>query len=103
MKKLDTMEASVIVPGHGPVEHDKTHLHTITALLETILAQVHESVRNGLTLDEARKKLDIAKYADQLTAGIPSRKRNFQQYFEVPIVESIYKQMKGQPTTESPF
>src|SRR5258706_6078816 len=29
MKKLDAMDTSVIVPGHGPVEHDKNHLHSL--------------------------------------------------------------------------
>jgi len=103
MKKLDAMDTSVIVPGHGPVEHDKNHLHTITALLETILTQVQQSVQAGLTLEETHKKVDIKKYADELTAGIASRKRNFEQYFATPVVETVYKQLKGQPTTESPF
>lgn len=103
MKKLDALDANVIVPGHGPVEHDKTHLRTITALLETILAQVRQSVQSGLTLEETRKKLDISKYSDALTGGIPSRKRNFEQYFERPVVETTYKRAKGEATTESPF
>ncbi|HEX7191761.1 MAG TPA: MBL fold metallo-hydrolase [Thermoanaerobaculia bacterium] len=103
MKKLDAMDAAVIVPGHGPVEHDKTHLHTITALLETVDTQVRQAVQAGLSLDDTRKKVDISKYTDQLTAGIPSRKRNFQQYFATPVVESAYKQAKGETTVESPF
>ena len=103
MKKLDAFDATTIVPGHGPVEHDKTHLHTITALLETIQKQVQEAVNAGLTLDETKKKVDFKSYADQLTAGIPSRKRNFDEYFAQPVVETTYKQAKGEPTTESPF
>jgi len=103
MKKLDAIDAAVIVPGHGPVEHDKTHLRTITALLETIDAQVRQAVAAGLSLDETRKKVDISKYAEQLTAGIASRRRNFQEYFATPVVESAYKQAKGEPTSESPF
>jgi len=103
MKKLDAIDAAVIVPGHGPVEHDKTHLRTITALLETIDAQVRQAVAAGLSLDETRKKVDISKYAEQLTAGIASRRRNFEEYFATPVVESAYKQAKGEPTSESPF
>lgn len=47
--------------------------------------------------------MDIRKFADELTAGIASRKRNFEEYFATPVVETVYKQIKGQPTTESPF
>jgi cyclase len=103
MKKLDAMDATVIVPGHGPVEHDKTHLHTMTNLLQTLLTQVQQAVQQGLTLEETRKKVDIANYRDQLTAGVPSRKRHFQEYFEQPAVDTLYKQLKGLPTSESPF
>ena len=103
MKKLDAMDTTVIVPGHGPVEHDKTHLHTITALLETIDTQVRDAVKAGLSLEDTRKKVDISKYTDELTAGIASRKRNFAQYFATPMVELAYKQAKGEATVESPF
>ena len=103
MKKLDAMDAAVIVPGHGPVEHDRGHLHTITALLESIDTQVRAAVQAGLSLDETRKEVDITKFTEQLTAGIASRQRNFQQYFATPIVELAYKQAKGEPTVESPF
>jgi glyoxylase-like metal-dependent hydrolase (beta-lactamase superfamily II) len=102
MKKLDAMDAAVIVPGHGPVEHDKAHLHTITALLESIDSQVRAAVQAGLSLDETRKKVDISKYTDELTAGIASRKRNFAQFFVTPMIELAYKQAKGEPTVESP-
>jgi cyclase len=101
MKKLDAMDPAVIVPGHGPVEHDRTHLRTITALLESIDSQVRAAVQAGLSLDETRKKVDISKFTDELTAGIATRKRNFEQYFATPMVELAYKQAKGEPTVES--
>jgi hypothetical protein len=94
---------AVIVPGHGPIEHDRGHLRTITALLESIDRQVEAAVQAGLSLDETKKKVDISKWAGQFTAGIASRKRNFQQYFATPVVELAYKQAKGEATTESPF
>jgi cyclase len=101
MKKLDAMDETVIVPGHGPVEHDREHLHTITALLESIDTQVRAAVQAGLSLDETRKKVDISKFTEQLTAGIASGKRNFEQFFVTPMVELAYKQAKGEPTVES--
>ncbi|HEY2322916.1 MAG TPA: MBL fold metallo-hydrolase [Thermoanaerobaculia bacterium] len=103
MKKVDAMDAAVIVPGHGPVEHDRGHLHAFTALLESIDSQVRAAVQAGLSLDETRKRVDISKFADQLTAGIASRKRNFEQYFATPMVELAYKQAKGEPTVETAF
>lgn len=102
MKKLDAFDAAAIVPGHGPVEHDKTYLHTITDLLVAIDTQVREAVKAGLSLEDTRKKVDISKYTNQLTAGIASRKKNFEQFFVTPMIELAYKQAKGEPTVESP-
>ena len=42
-------------------------------------------------------------YDATIAPGIASRKRNFHDYFEQPVVDTIYKQSKGQPTSESPF
>ena len=103
MKKLDALDASVIVPGHGPVEHDEKHLHQITSLLQTIYDQVQQSVNAGLSLEDTQKKVDIAKYEDELTAGNATRKSNFDEFFFKPVVESTWKQLKGLPTSESPF
>jgi glyoxylase-like metal-dependent hydrolase (beta-lactamase superfamily II) len=103
MKKLDALDASVIVPGHGPVERDEKHLHQLTSLFESIYAQVQQAVNAGLSLEDTRKKVDIAKYEDELTAGNATRKANFDEYFLKPVVETTYKQLKGLPTSESPF
>ncbi|MBV8516454.1 MAG: MBL fold metallo-hydrolase [Acidobacteria bacterium] len=103
LKKLDAMDATSIVPGHGAVEHDEEHLHALTRLLESVVAQVQAAVNAGLTLEETRKRMDIRTYADALTQGIASRKRHFAEYFEEPAVANLYKQLKGEPTNESPF
>ncbi len=103
MKKLDALDASVIVPGHGPVERDEKHLQQITSLLQTVYDQTQQAVNAGLSLEETKKKVDVAKYTDELTGGIATRKANYDEYFLQPVIESTYKQLKGLPTSESPF
>ena len=103
MKKLDALDASVIVPGHGPVERDEKHLQQITSLLQTIYDQVQQAVNAGLSLEETKKKVDVAKYAEALTAGVLTRQKNYDEYFLQPVIETTWKQLKGLPTSESPF
>ena len=64
---------------------------------------MRKAVQEKLSLEATRAKVDIAAYRDQLTAGIASRKRNFHEYFEQPVIDNTYKQLTGQPTSESPF
>lgn len=60
MKKLEAIDAVVIVPGHGAVELDQRYLLMVSTALEALQAQVSASQKAGLTLAEARKKLDFA-------------------------------------------
>ena len=103
MKKLQAMDTAAIVPGHGPVLHDKRYMMSITAMLESLVAQTQQAVRDGLSLEETRKKVDLASFRKQFTAGDWRRERFFDEYFLAPAVTDAWKQAKGEPTTESPF
>lgn len=43
-----------IVPGHGPVQRDRTWLHRHVERLESLIAQVDAALKQGLSLDETR-------------------------------------------------
>src|SRR5262249_8262860 len=85
IEKVHALDASVIVPGHGPVEHDEKHLQQITSLLQTIYDQTQQAVNAGLSLEETKKKVDVAKYTEELTAGVAIRKANYDEYFLQPV------------------
>jgi glyoxylase-like metal-dependent hydrolase (beta-lactamase superfamily II) len=69
MKKLEVLEASTILPGHGPVLHDKEYVRLTTALLEETKRQTDEAVRQGLSLEETRKKVDVSALKPKFVAA----------------------------------
>ena len=59
-RRLDAMDVSAIVPGQGPVMHDKTYLRRTIELYAAILDQVHAALERGLvTQDEVRAAVDV--------------------------------------------
>jgi len=62
LRRIEAMDVDTIIPGHGPVMHDKAYLTLIAELMESIDGQVTASWRPGMTLDEVRKHVDLASF-----------------------------------------
>lgn len=60
MQKLEAIDATVIVPGHGEIEHDKSYLMRVSKALAALQSQASALQKQGLTLADARKKADFA-------------------------------------------
>lgn len=102
LDKLLAMDVSVIVPGHGPVMHDKTYMKTVRQLLVDLNDQVKQGIAQGLSLEQVKKKVTLQSYKDELTRGIPERVYAWDNYF-MPAVESAWNEQKGIPIDENPF
>lgn len=60
--KLEAFDTLAIVPGHGPIQRDKTYLVTIRELMSSIDAQVRARYTPGLTLEELSKSIDLTAF-----------------------------------------
>jgi len=58
----EAMDVDTIIPGCGPVVHDKAYLTRIAELMASIDGQVTASWRPGISLDELRKHVDLASF-----------------------------------------
>ena len=95
LAKVKALGATTIVPGHGPVEHNNDYLDLVSNLLQSFLSQVQQAVQQNLSLDDTRKKVDIAHLKKQFTGDNPARIRTFDDYFLGVAVERAYKEAKG--------
>jgi len=102
LDKLLAMDVSVIIPGHGPVMHDKTYMKTVRQLLVDLNDQVKQGIAQGLSLEQVKKKVTMQTYKDELTQGIPERVYAWDNYF-IPAIESAWNEQKGIPIDENPF
>lgn len=94
--KLKALGATTIVPGHGPVQHNNDYIDLVSSLLQSFNSQVQQAVRQNLSLDDTRKKVDIANFERQFAGSNPNRQRNFEAYFLGMAVERAYKEAKGE-------
>jgi len=93
--KLKAIGAAKIVPGHGPVQHDNDYMDLVSSLLQSFNSQVQQAVQQNLSLDDTRKKVDVASFEKQFAGDNPNRRRNFEAYFLGIAVERAYKEAKG--------
>jgi glyoxylase-like metal-dependent hydrolase (beta-lactamase superfamily II) len=77
LRRLEAMDADVIVPGHGPAMHDKAYLRQVAELMESIDAQVNAAWRDGMTLDELRSHVDLAAMRERFAGGSAFVAANF--------------------------
>jgi cyclase len=94
LKKLEAMDATTIIPGHGPVEHDKEYIKQVRSLLESTTSQVQQAVEAGLSLDDTRKKVDLESFRRQFAGDSPRWNADFQEGFVDPAVKRAYREAK---------
>jgi glyoxylase-like metal-dependent hydrolase (beta-lactamase superfamily II) len=102
LHELDRLEFDLMIPGHGGIKKGHEHLHRITALFESIVSQVQDDVRLGLSLEDTKKKVNVEQFRTPLTAGEEHAMRAFDGFVPVAI-ERAYQEAKGTANkTEKP-
>jgi cyclase len=97
MKKLRAIEAAVIVPGHGPVMHDKVYIDRVIELLEATKAQATDAFKRGLKADEAIKAVDLSAFRKQFVEDNSERAFVFDQGYKPAGVVRAYREARDGP------
>ena len=82
---LDALEWDTMVPGHGQVRRGRDHLHALKTAFNAIYAEVRQAVRDGLSLDDTRARVDLSRYKARLTYGDPRAGRAFDAFMAAAI------------------
>jgi len=94
LDKLMAIDATTVIPGHGPVMHDWAYARSVQGLLGSVMTQVRQAVRDGLSLEDARKKVDVESFRTQMCGGAERREIAFREFFTKPAVERAYVEAK---------
>ena len=67
LQNLALLDADTIVPGHGPILHDKTYVYLLRDLLKSAVDQMNAKLRQSgpamfRTLDEVKVSVDLSPY-----------------------------------------
>jgi hypothetical protein len=100
LNKMKALGATALVPGHGPVQRDTKYVDALVGVVEAVREQVGAAVKQGLSLDETRKRVDLEKWRRAFAAGDPNLELAFHISFEVPFVERAYQEARGQLAPE---
>jgi cyclase len=100
LETLMATDSTTIVPGHGPVFHDWDYAKKVVAVLESIRAQVGEAVRQGATLEETRKRVDLTTFRNGFAGDDPDRARAFRAFFADSAIERAWQEAQGALTEE---
>lgn len=88
---------SVLIPGHGAAQRDSRYIDQLTTAIEQVRGQVSKLARQGLSLEETRKRVDLAEQRQAFTGGDAWLGRWFDRYWVQPLVEAAWKEAKGLP------
>ena len=102
LDKLRTLNATTIVPGHGPVLHDQKQLELLSRMFTSITQQVRAGIEKGETLDAIRKSLDLNDFKAALAGDSTLKKILFANYVRVPATSSAFTDLGGKEAVKSP-
>lgn len=70
LQKMAQLDAEIIVPGHGPILHDKTYLYLVADLLRSAVEQVRARIRQigfpgSHSVDDVKSSVDLTSFRKQ--------------------------------------
>ena len=102
LEKLDTLDVSTIVPGHGDVLHDKELLHATMDLFRELLKQGKEYQSRGVDVDTARKLMapTLTTLKNRVTHGDTALSNAFDIQLVDWYLHRVYDELNG-PLTDA--
>jgi glyoxylase-like metal-dependent hydrolase (beta-lactamase superfamily II) len=99
--KLTALDATTIVPGHGPVMHDKAYLQQVRGLLDDVVAEVKRVWKPGMSGDDVRKGVDLSQARDRFCHGDKALESSFRASIEVAGVDRVTQELEGKMKPEA--
>ena len=95
LDQLMTIDATTIVPGHGPIMHDKQYIADLATLLHSVSAQVHAIYKPGMTTEDVRGYIDIKSIRAKFVGDDPFIAGNFDYMVLQLAVERAVQEEQG--------
>ena len=92
LESLQKLDWNYAIPGHGGVQEGKGQLEKLIAYMKDMVAAVKDAVAKGMSLEDAKKSIDLSKHA----ASFPSYSTSaaFQQA-SASAVERTWAELTG--------
>ncbi|HEX8791146.1 MAG TPA: MBL fold metallo-hydrolase [Polyangiaceae bacterium] len=100
LQKVKDLHPKVLLPGHGSVQHDLAYVDRLGSLFASLQQQVGDCARQGLSLEETRKKVDFASFRDAFAGDDSTQRAMFDEGFVEPGVGRAYEEAQGKISDE---
>jgi cyclase len=97
LEKIDALDATTIVTGHGPALHEKTLLRTTMAVFRVLLREGKAAKTSGLDPDQAKEKIfpQLHDLMVSLTGDDPAKNNAFKQQLVDWYLHRVYEEADG--------
>ena len=95
LAQLVEIPATAIVPGHGPVFHDKAYLTEVQRLLQATAAGAKEAKARGVSVEIAQKTIDLEAFRRDFAGDDPALDEVWRDYYRDPAIASAYADLAG--------
>jgi glyoxylase-like metal-dependent hydrolase (beta-lactamase superfamily II) len=95
LRRIERMDLSTIVPGHGASMKDKAYVSDVALVLESIARQARAAYRPGMTAEELRTRIDLTELSQKFSHGDPFIKANFDRMMGQLAVDRMWQELTG--------
>ena len=96
LRRLDTLDANIIVPGQGPAQHDKAYLRRTIELFAAVIDQVHAALDRGLVkLADVQAAVDVDRIGLQYTPAATKPDAAFHQWVGILSKKAMQESLDG--------
>jgi len=92
LAKIKALGATTIIPGHGPVWHDYAYLDLVSAALQYTRDGARAAVAKHLSLEDARKQIDLSDFQKRFCGTDHDREIAFKQGFTSQVIPRAYQE-----------
>ncbi|GAM96711.1 beta lactamase precursor [alpha proteobacterium U9-1i] len=103
LEQMRGRDFAALVPGHGAVQRDKAYLDLLIAFIRDVRAQMAALARSGLSAEEAAARVDVSAYAQRFAGEDRWLRYWFDAYSVQPLLDSAYREAKGEPLGPPPL
>lgn len=92
LERLLALRPAVIIPGHGPVMRDDSHLRATHRLLASLARQTAAAVARGETLEQARRSVSLEEFRRHFAGASRFRSFVFANYVTASGVAAAHRE-----------
>lgn len=100
LDRIRALNFATLIPGHGPVMHDRAYLDRLSAAITEIRSQVLPLALAGASLDEVRKQVSFSALRTSFTGDDGWGRIAFNSFFLRALVSNIWKEARGEPIVQ---